>query len=211
MQGRPTPRDSGCAVWRRSLKQERRREGPPVALPSLRLRPLPRRPLSAHASDCGGLLSPRPASAPGGHAEERMSQRDTLVHLFAGGQVGGARGAEAAGGPTRGPTEAAPGPGGAWAGAAAQLVCRAAAEAHGPPASRRRLWPGDKMGAASASSPRAPGPHVAHVRGPPCFRPPLRGCCWRASQPSGKALLCLSAAPDLEVISSPGEFFFPLA
>ncbi|KAJ8791099.1 hypothetical protein J1605_020900 [Eschrichtius robustus] len=28
---------------------------------------------------------PRPASTPGGHAGERMSQRDTLVHLFAGG------------------------------------------------------------------------------------------------------------------------------
>lgn len=35
---------------------------------------------------------PRPASAPGGHAGERMSQRDTLVHLFAGG-CGGTVGA----------------------------------------------------------------------------------------------------------------------
>lgn len=47
--------------------------------------PAPPASLSAHASVSGGLPAPRPASAPGGHAEERMSQRDTLVHLFAGG------------------------------------------------------------------------------------------------------------------------------
>lgn len=34
--------------------------------------------------------------------------------------------------------------------------------------------------------PRAPGPHVAHVRGRPRFRPPLRACGGRASQRTGK-------------------------
>lgn len=56
----------------------------------------PRRSLSAAVSPpaslavlgvlCGSSPGPKPpASAPGGHAGERMSQRDTLVHLFAGG------------------------------------------------------------------------------------------------------------------------------
>ncbi|XP_055268764.1 solute carrier family 25 member 36 isoform X1 [Moschus berezovskii] len=44
------------------------------------------------AAFAGGRPDPRPASAPGGHAGERMSQRDTLVHLFAGG-CGGTVGA----------------------------------------------------------------------------------------------------------------------
>lgn len=54
-------------------------------LPQRRLRPLPGVPFLALAAGRGGPLGPRPASAPEGHAEERMSQRDTLVHLFAGG------------------------------------------------------------------------------------------------------------------------------
>lgn len=49
-------------------------------------------PFLALTAGRGGLLGPRPASTPGGHAEERMSQRDTLVHLFAGG-CGGTVGA----------------------------------------------------------------------------------------------------------------------
>lgn len=49
--------------------------------------------LAARGALCGSSPGPKPpASAPGGHAGERMSQRDTLVHLFAGGYgPGGAR------------------------------------------------------------------------------------------------------------------------
>ncbi|XP_023476787.1 solute carrier family 25 member 36 [Equus przewalskii] len=64
-----------------------------------RVRRSPRRPWGAVRPPSGteaagrrGRPDPRPASAPGGHAGERMSQRDTLVHLFAGG-CGGTVGA----------------------------------------------------------------------------------------------------------------------
>lgn len=53
------------------------------------------------------------------------------------------------------------------------------------PASPRRLGLATKWEPPRpASSPRAPGPHVAHVRGRPCFRPPLHACCcwWRRSR-----------------------------
>lgn len=66
---------------------------------------LPRRSRGSRAGR-RGRPGPRPASAPGGHAGERMSQRDTLVHLFAGGY---APAAELAGGRVRGQA-------GAWAG-----------------------------------------------------------------------------------------------
>lgn len=49
-------------------------------------------PVRTEAACRSGRPDPRPASAPGGHAGERMSQRDTLVHLFAGG-CGGTVGA----------------------------------------------------------------------------------------------------------------------
>ena len=70
------------------------RGGPRRLLLQPRLRQLPspsvgRRAAPGRGGSCGlrGRPDPRPASAPGGHAAERMSQRDTLVHLFAGGYV----------------------------------------------------------------------------------------------------------------------------
>uniref|UniRef100_A0A5F9DNS4 Solute carrier family 25 member 36 n=1 Tax=Oryctolagus cuniculus TaxID=9986 RepID=A0A5F9DNS4_RABIT len=86
---------SGCREiaepGRAAARRERRGEGC-AGGSSHRPRGALRLPSGTEAVGRSGRPDPRPASAPRGHAGERMSQRDTLVHLFAGG-CGGTVGA----------------------------------------------------------------------------------------------------------------------
>ena len=90
----PTSLPPRCPLARVVSAERELRGGPRRLLLQPRLRQLPspsvgRRAAPGRGGSCGlrGRPDPRPASAPGGHAAERMSQRDTLVHLFAGGYV----------------------------------------------------------------------------------------------------------------------------